>query len=91
MKIGRLLPKVAEALLVALRQSLQQCGRGMALGVEGCLIQSTVAMIEAGPVLEEPSLAANERGAQRILGSQHRIPTGSGDGRKSTPNHPIVA
>ena len=56
-KIGRQSPKVAEALLVALPRSFQQCGRGAALSLEGCLVHPTLATIETSPVLEEPSLA----------------------------------
>ena len=57
MKTGGVSPKVAEALLVALCRFLKQRGRGATLSQEGCLIQPTLAMIEAGPVLEVPLLA----------------------------------
>ena len=85
-KIGWPSPKVAEASLVALRRSEQQCRRGTALSLEGCLIQPALAMIEARPVLEEESLAELplKSGELRSLGSQHRITTGSGDSRKNT-------
>ena len=50
-------PKLVKAILLALRQSMRKAGRGEALGVAGAMRQPTVAAIEIGPVLEEPSLA----------------------------------
>ena len=55
-KLGNFAPKVANAFLLALRSSLQLCGRGAALCLEGNLDQPTISSLETGPVLEEPNL-----------------------------------
>ena len=76
-KLCNFAPKVANAFLLALRSSLQLCGRGAALCLEGNLDQPTISSLETGQVLEKPNLAEHPptRGElKEVCGRRTRLP-----------------